>query len=710
MLPLFLRGNSAFFSHQPQMLRRILQADPGVFGQFRYGLPATLQSTEDLQTRPVAEQGEKVGEQTAFIDTQLHIHVNVQVPVLASNIITAYRNCAMMQVYISRFLLNQLRCLCQCGDDESQVDSDSAEQPIDGEDVCGQIAATSEMSSSRDLPSTDAVADAELETLESILREPLPELEAKFVAEPGCQRVVELIAAIGCGPARDRGEGQDSPGIGPPAEADDNAAAEPCPAETATVTFDPASLEPVELGEYQLLEKLGQGGMGAVYKARHVRLDKIVAVKVMPPERMTDPQAVARFEREMKAVGRVDHPNIVRAMDARAIAGTHFLVMEYAAGMDLGDVVLQTGGLRIADACEVVRQLAVGLQCAHENGLIHRDIKPSNAILTRTGQVKILDLGLARLNAGSEAEGNATDMTSFGTATGTADYIAPEQAKDSHTADIRADIYSLGCTLYTLLAGRPPFTGPKYKSHMDKITGHLRDTPPPIGLLRVDVPPGLAMVINQRMAKNREDRYATPQQVIEAVTPFVAGADLNRLVSEALAMKLGAQPAAPSSVGTEPGVSSAMSDTARRGKQVANAPAAAEMADANRLPETQPFAISLNRRSRKSPAKRASARPRSRLQVGLALLGAAILAGIIVITIRSREGKKVGELTVSDDHRVEIAHRAETPSGRVQPADPCRRCDPNGATPGSLGQTRGRSGRVHQFDRDAVSVDSAGGI
>ncbi|MEN6335887.1 MAG: serine/threonine-protein kinase, partial [Phycisphaerales bacterium] len=248
---------------------------------------------------------------------------------------------------------------------------------------------------------------------------------------------------------------------------------------------DKGESEPIalgQLGEYELLEKLGEGGMGVVYKARQVKLKRIVALKVLPKGRM-DQRTIARFEREMEAVGAVDHPNIVRAMDAREIDGTPVLVMEYVAGMNLNALVDQAGPLHVADACELVRQVALGLQGVHENGLIHRDIKPSNLVLTPQGQVKILDLGLALLEAGQPSD----ELTGSGQAMGTADYIAPEQVTDSHNVDIRADIYSLGCTFYKLLTGQPPFSGPEYKGSFDKLMAHTQKSPPPIGTLRHEV-------------------------------------------------------------------------------------------------------------------------------------------------------------------------------------------------------------------------------
>jgi hypothetical protein len=170
---------------------------------------------------------------------------------------------------------------------------------------------------------------------------------------------------------------------------------------SAKMGLSPSASElPQTLGEYQLLEELGRGGMGRVYKALHTKLDRIVALKVLPRGRDGDPKAIVRFEREMKAVGRLAHPNIVQAHDAREIDGTPVLIMEFVDGLDLAEIVRRLGPLPVADACELVRQTALALQCAHEHGLVHRDIKPSNIMLARSGEVKLLDLGLARFARG----------------------------------------------------------------------------------------------------------------------------------------------------------------------------------------------------------------------------------------------------------------------------------------------------------------------
>jgi serine/threonine protein kinase/WD40 repeat protein len=274
------------------------------------------------------------------------------------------------------------------------------------------------------------------------------------------------------------------------------------------------------LGQYVLLDKIGEGGMGAVYKARHRVLKSVRAIKVIRPDRLVSKSAVERFYREAENVARLHHPNIILAHDAGQHGDVHYFVMEYAPGADLGHLLQRCGPLPPADACAYARQAALGLEHARERGLIHRDIKPSNLLVTPEGQVKLLDLGLARVRLDEATASNAS-LTQDGAVMGTPDYMAPEQAEDSRRVDIRADVYALGCTLYHVLAGRPPFPG---GSVMEKLIKHRLEEPRPVEALRGDLPEGLGPVIRKMMAKDPAARFQTPAEAAEALTPFAAGA------------------------------------------------------------------------------------------------------------------------------------------------------------------------------------------
>jgi len=199
--------------------------------------------------------------------------------------------------------------------------------------------------------------------------------------------------------------------------------------------------------------------MGAVYLARHTKLDKQVAVKLLPTLPAKMPEFVARFEREMRAAGRLEHPSIVRTTDAGEQDGVHYLVMDAIDGLNLSRIAQAAGTISVADACEVARQAALGLAHAHEHGIVHRDIKPSNLILDGEGQVRILDFGLAQIGL---RENGSAEITTVGQLMGTLDYMAPEQAERGGAVDYRADLYSLGATLFRLLSGRPPLAGCRF--------------------------------------------------------------------------------------------------------------------------------------------------------------------------------------------------------------------------------------------------------
>jgi tRNA A-37 threonylcarbamoyl transferase component Bud32 len=274
------------------------------------------------------------------------------------------------------------------------------------------------------------------------------------------------------------------------------------------------------LGSNVLLERLGEGGMGAVFKARNWKLGRVTAVKLIRKDRLANETAVRRFRREIQAAAQLAHPNIVHAYDADEVDGTHFFVMEYVVGRDLARVVKEQGALPLAATCDYVRQAALGLQHAHERGLVHRDIKPANLLLTERGVVKILDMGLAHLRGSGADEGSST-LTEEGMVMGTLDYIAPEQAADSRSVDIRADLYSLGCTFYHLLAGRVPFPP---CNPAEKLFKHRYEEPAPLQQWRADVPPSVAAVISRLMAKLPAARYQTPAELAAVLASGVSTA------------------------------------------------------------------------------------------------------------------------------------------------------------------------------------------
>lgn len=286
------------------------------------------------------------------------------------------------------------------------------------------------------------------------------------------------------------------------------------------------------LGTYRLAEKLGQGGMGAVYKAVHTQLEKTVAIKVLAHNVSGDPSTTERFKREMKAIGRVQHPNVVVAHDGGQIDGEYFLVMEYVDGIDVATLQQKHGRLPVPIACEIVRQAAVGLQHAHEMGLVHRDIKPGNLMLDHKGVVKVLDLGLARIESEMAAGDSEPDanLTATGIAMGTINYMSPEQALDSRSADARSDIYSLGVTLYKLLSGRLPFAGEQYDTNGKMLVAIMTQTPPSLKAVAPDLPTELVRLVDQAISKDSSKRIATAAEFAERLIPF-AGAKLAGLAT-----------------------------------------------------------------------------------------------------------------------------------------------------------------------------------
>lgn len=271
------------------------------------------------------------------------------------------------------------------------------------------------------------------------------------------------------------------------------------------------------IGPYAILGRVGEGAMGTIFKARHRILHRVVALKVIRKKRLVNPRALQRFRLEVQAASRLLHPNIVRVFDADEDpeTHTHFMAMEFVDGIDLGKLVRQRGPLGVSLACDFIRQAALGLQHAHECGLIHRDVKPANLLLSISdGVVKILDLGLVRLAGPDDAP---SSVTLLGAVVGTPGFMSPEQAIDPSRIDFRTDIYALGCSLYFLLTGRPPFDG---KSVADILIQHQSAEAPPLSSLNPEVSPDLEHLVRRMMAKRPDDRPASCAEVAALLEPF----------------------------------------------------------------------------------------------------------------------------------------------------------------------------------------------
>ena len=270
------------------------------------------------------------------------------------------------------------------------------------------------------------------------------------------------------------------------------------------------------VGKYRILERIGSGGMGQVFLCRHIQLPSLIAMKVLPPSKASSPSALGRFYREARAAASLDHPHLVRTHDIGQDGELHYIIMEYIHGPNLLDIVKKSGPLPIERTVTYLYHIADALDYAHKKGLVHRDIKPGNIIIDRYGRAKLLDLGLARFC--HDEEDNLTVMYDDRMVLGTADYVAPEQIANSHYADIRADVYSLGATVYYLLAGHPIFpTG----TVSQKLVWHGTKEPTPIRQIRQDVPEELAAVVMRMLAKDPRQRYQTPAELQAVLLPLL---------------------------------------------------------------------------------------------------------------------------------------------------------------------------------------------
>jgi WD40 repeat protein/serine/threonine protein kinase/formylglycine-generating enzyme required for sulfatase activity len=422
-------------------------------------------------------------------------------------------------------------------------------------------------------------------------------------------------------------------------------------------------------GEYTVVDRIGAGGMGEVLKARHRRMKRIVAVKALPAKALENEDAVKRFYREVEAAARLQHPNIVTAFDAGEREGLHYLVMEYVSGADLSETVKRRGPLPIEQAVEYIVQAARGLDYAHKRGVIHRDIKPSNLLLDDEGTVKILDMGLARFEGGVGDKDTGADLTSTGQIMGTCDYMAPEQAMDTHAADARADVYSLGCTLYRLVTGHPPYSG---DTMMKKLMAHQQSPIPSLQEARPEVTDSLEAVYQRMMAKEPDDRIQTMAEVIAELESTLGVSDTSTPDSAVADPKLAAFLEDVSSSG-----SSAKQKTATKQKvepvtddeTIDHQPDRDTDTSLHTAAEAAPTDATVEETiahkpektaappARKSPRPAASARPRRMpvlIGVGVAtsLLGLIVLG--VVMTIRTSYGTVV---VATEDEDVQVAVR-----------------------------------------------------
>ena len=292
--------------------------------------------------------------------------------------------------------------------------------------------------------------------------------------------------------------------------------------------------DPQHIGEYVISSLLGTGGMGSVYMASHVDTGQVVALKVLGPEQSNNPELLRRFQLEGEVARELKHLNLVEVLGTGSTGDIHYIVQEFVDGIDVGQLISQRGSLPVKRSISIIRQLAESLAYLHENNIIHRDIKPSNLLISRDGTAKLADMGVARL---LEEESDSGQRTVVGTLVGTVDYIAPEQANDSHTADARSDIYSLGCTWYEMLTGSPPFPDGNLTA---KITAHATQSPPDPRELNPDIPEGLVAVIMRMMAKLPRQRHQTIQELLDDIaTDTLVQPEVSSSVLAALAESAG---------------------------------------------------------------------------------------------------------------------------------------------------------------------------